>query len=103
MGGSGKGMNLEQLFVVGYVVCFYFVLQMVVCQVKKDFGDFLVGVWVLIGQVGEGFGFVVVLEVVILVLLYDEVQWFVDKVYQVCFYLNVIWGNICVDVIVVDD
>lgn len=54
MGGSGQGMNPEQLFAAGYAACFHSALQMVARQAKKDLGDSSVGARVSIGQAGKG-------------------------------------------------
>ena len=103
MGGSGQGMNPEQLFAAGYAACFHSALQMVARQAKKDLGDSSVGARVSIGQAGKGFGLAVALEVVVPALPHDEAQQLADQAHQVCPYSNATRGNIRVDVTVVDD
>ena len=80
MGGSGQGMNPEQLFAAGYAACFHSALQMVARQAKKDLGDSSVPA-----------------------LPHDEAQQLADQAHQVCPYSNATRGNIRVDVTVVDD
>ena len=103
MGGSGEGVNPEQLFAAGYAACFHSALQSVARQAKKKLGDSSVGARVSIGKAGEGFGLAVTLEVVIPDLPQDEAQQLADAAHQVCPYSNATRGNIRVDVQVVDD
>lgn len=101
-GVGGLGINLEQLFVVGYLVCFLGVLKYVVGQVKVVL---LVEIVIIgkvgIGQILIGFGIEVVLEILVLGLLCEQVEELVQKVYIVCLYFNVICGNIDVMLMVV--
>ncbi|WP_237197598.1 organic hydroperoxide resistance protein [Rothia nasimurium] len=103
MGGSGKGLNPEQLFASGYAACFHSALQMVARMQKKNIEGSSVGAKVSIGKQGEGFGLVVELEVVIPELPQDEAQALADAAHQVCPYSNATRGNIPVTVTVSDD
>ncbi|MFC6352329.1 organic hydroperoxide resistance protein [Rothia nasimurium] len=103
MGGSGKGLNPEQLFASGYAACFHSALQMVARMQKKNIEGSSVGAKVSIGKQGEGFGLAVELEVVIPELPQDEAQALADAAYQVCPYSNATRGNIPVTVTVSDD
>ncbi|MDO4917801.1 MAG: organic hydroperoxide resistance protein [Rothia sp. (in: high G+C Gram-positive bacteria)] len=103
MGGSGKGLNPEQLFASGYAACFHSALQMVARTQKKKIQDSSVGAKVSIGKQGEGFGLAVELEVVIPNLPQDEAQALADAAHQVCPYSNATRGNIPVTVTVSDD
>ena len=103
MGGSGKGLNPEQLFASGYAACFHSALQMVARMQKKNIEGSSVGAKVSIGKQGEGFGLAVELEVVIPELPQDEAQALADAAHQVCPYSNATRGNIEVTVSVVDD
>lgn len=103
MGGSGKGLNPEQLFASGYAACFHSALQMVARMQKKNIEGSSVGAKVSIGKRGEGFGLAVELEVVIPDLPQDEAQALADAAHQVCPYSNATRGNIPVTVTVSDD
>ena len=103
MGGSGKGLNPEQLFASGYAACFHSALQMVARMQKKNIEGSSVGAKVSIGKQGEGFGLAVELEVVIPELPQDEAQALADAAHQVCPYSNATRGNIPVSVTVSDD
>lgn len=103
MGGSGKGLNPEQLFASGYAACFHSALQMVARMQKKNIEGSSVGAKVSIGKQGEGFGLAVELEVVIPELSQDEAQALADAAHQVCPYSNATRGNIPVTVTVSDD
>ena len=94
MGGSGKGLNPEQLFASGYAACFHSALQMVARMQKKNIEGSSVGAKVSIGKQGEGFGLAVELEVVIPELPQDEAQALADAAHQVCPYSNATRGNI---------
>ncbi|WP_237225078.1 organic hydroperoxide resistance protein [Rothia nasisuis] len=103
MGGSGKGLNPEQLFASGYAACFHSALQMVARMQKKNIEGSSVGAQVSIGKQGEGFGLAVELEVIIPELPQDEAQALADAAHQVCPYSNATRGNIPVTVTVSDD
>ncbi|WHS50197.1 organic hydroperoxide resistance protein [Rothia sp. SD9660Na] len=103
MGGSGKGLNPEQLFASGYAACFHSALQMVARMQKKNVEGSSVGAKVSIGKQGEGFGLAVELEVIIPNLPQDEAQALADTAHQVCPYSNATRGNIPVTVTVSDD
>ncbi|WP_421084658.1 organic hydroperoxide resistance protein [Rothia nasimurium] len=103
MGGSGKGLNPEQLFASGYAACFHSALQMVARMQKKNVEGSSVGAKVSIGKQGEGFGLAVELEVIIPELPQDEAQALADAAHQVCPYSNATRGNIPVTVTVSDD
>lgn len=103
MGGSGKGLNPEQLFASGYAACFHSALQMVARMQKKNIEGSSVGAKVSIGKQGEGFGLAVELEVVIPELPQDEAQALADAAHQVCPYSNATRGNVPVTVTVSDD
>lgn len=103
MGGSGKGLNPEQLFASGYAACFHSALKMVARMQKKNIEGSSVGAQVSIGKQGEGFGLAVELEVIIPELPQDEAQALADAAHQVCPYSNATRGNIPVTVTVSDD
>lgn len=103
MGGSGKGLNPEQLFASGYAACFHSALQMVARMQKKNVEGSSVGAKVSIGKQGEGFGLAVELEVLIPELPQDEAQALANAAHQVCPYSNATRGNIPVTVTVSDD
>lgn len=103
MGGSGKGLNPEQLFASGYAACFHSALQLVARNQKVAIDGSSVGARVSIGREGEGFGLAVELEVIIPGLPQDQAQALADAAHQVCPYSNATRGNIPVTVTVSDD
>lgn len=104
MGGSGDGMNPEQLFAAGYAACFHSALKGVAGKEEADISSSSVGSSVSIGDDGEGgFQLAVQLEVVIPNLPRDQAQALADAAHQVCPYSNATRGNIEVSVVVSDD
>ena len=103
MGGSGDGVNPEQLFAAGYAACFHGALQLVAKGGGADLGDSSVGARVSIGKDETSFGLAVELEVTIPNLPHDEAQKLADKAHEVCPYSKATRGNIDVKVSVVED
>lgn len=103
LGGTGAGVNPEQLFALGYAACFHSALQAVARAQKKDLGDSSVGARVTLGKEGEGFALAVELEVVIPEQEQDVAQALADAAHQVCPYSNATRGNIPVTVTVAQD
>ncbi|MGO1592118.1 MAG: organic hydroperoxide resistance protein [Ancrocorticia sp.] len=104
MGGSGKGVNPEQLFACGYAACYHQALISVASSHKVKMEDETVGTKVSIGDNGKGgFQLAVALEVVIPNVDHDTAQTLADEAHQVCPYSNATRGNIEVTVTVSDD
>lgn len=104
MGGSGDGVNPEQLFAAGYAACFHSALQAVARQKKVAIEGSTVGGRVSIGSNGEGgFALAVDLEVVIPEVAHDVAQELADAAHQMCPYSNATRGNIPVTITVSDD
>ncbi|HCD3015258.1 TPA: organic hydroperoxide resistance protein [Corynebacterium striatum] len=103
MGGSGDGVNPEQLFAAGYAACFHGALQLVAKGEGADLGESSVGARVSIGKDEISFGLAVELEVTIPNLPHDEVQKLADKAHEVCPYSKATRGNIDVKVSVVEN
>ena len=104
MGGTGAGVNPEQLFAAGYAACFHSALTMVARQHKADVTDSTVGARVQIGPDDNGgFQLAVELEVVVPNLAHEQAQQLADAAHQVCPYSNATRGNIEVTVTVSDD
>ncbi|PYY31858.1 organic hydroperoxide resistance protein [Curtobacterium sp. MCBD17_030] len=104
MGGSGAGVNPEQLFAAGYAACFHSALQGVARAQKVKVTDSSVGGRVQIGPNGQGgFQLAVMLEVVIPGMDHDQAQALADAAHQVCPYSNATRGNIDVTITVSED
>lgn len=80
-GGKGGVMNLEQFFVVGYLVCFYFVFKLIVGKFGVDVIDLVILVYVGIGQVDGGFKFEVMFDVKFFNVLFEDVKKVVEVVH----------------------
>jgi osmotically inducible protein OsmC len=104
MGGSGDGINPEQLFAAGYAACFHSALQLVARAAKANIADSAVGARVSIGPLdGGGFGLAVTLEVSLPHLPRTEAQELAEQAHQVCPYSNATRGNIEVTLEVTDE
>ena len=86
MGGPGNGVNPEQLFAAGYSACFIGAMKFVAGTQKIALpADTSINATVGIGQIPQGFGIEVQLEVSIPGM---------DKAHAVCPYSNATRGNI---------
>jgi Ohr subfamily peroxiredoxin len=96
MGGTGKGVNPEQLFATGYAACFLGALKLVASQKKVKLSpDATVTSTVGIGPRSEGgFGLEVSLEVSVPGLSKAEAEPLVEEAHQVCPYSNATRNNI---------
>lgn len=104
MGGSGNGVNPEQLFAAGYAACFHSALHAVARARKVTLEDSSVGARVQLGSDGEGgYRLAVLLEVVLPGIDHDQAQLLADQAHQVCPYSHATRGNIEVTVTVADD
>jgi len=102
MGGPGNGVNPEQLFAAGYSACFIGAMKFVAGTQKIALpADTSINATVGIGQIPQGFGIEVQLEVHIPGMDLAAAKTLVDKAHQVCPYSNATRGNIEVTITVV--
>ncbi len=102
MGGPGGGVNPEQLFASGYSACFIGAMKFVAGTQKIALpADTSINATVGIGQIPQGFGIEVQLEVSIPGMDKAAAQKLVDAAHQVCPYSNATRGNIDVTITVV--
>lgn len=102
MGGPGGGVNPEQLFASGYSACFIGAMKFVAGTQKIALpADTSINASVGIGQIPQGFGIEVALEVSIPGMDKAAAGALVAKAHEVCPYSNATRGNIEVKITVV--
>ena len=102
MGGAGGGVNPEQLFASGYSACFIGALKFVAGAQKIALpADVSINASVGIGQIPQGFGIEVALQVSIPGMDKAAAEALVAKAHEVCPYSNATRGNIEVTITVV--
>jgi osmotically inducible protein OsmC len=102
MGGTGEGVNPEQLFAAGYAACFIGAIKFVGGQQKIAVpADTSIESSVGIGPIAQGFGIQVELKITIPGVDRAVAQSLVEKAHQVCPYSNATRGNIEVTLTVV--
>jgi Ohr subfamily peroxiredoxin len=102
MGGTGEGVNPEQLFACGYAACFIGAIKFVAGQEKIAVPpDISIDSAVGIGPIAHGFGLQVELKVSIPGLDRAKAQALVEKAHRVCPYSNATRGNVEVTLTVV--
>jgi len=95
MGGTGEGVNPEQLFAAGYSACFIGAIKFVAGQEKIAVpADTSIEGAVGIGPIPGGFGLQVELKISIPGLERAAAQALVEKAHKVCPYSNATRGNI---------
>jgi lipoyl-dependent peroxiredoxin len=95
MGGTGEGVNPEQLFACGYAACFIGAIKFVAGQQKVAVpADTSIESSVGIGPIPQGFGIQVELKISIPGIDRATAQSLVEKAHQVCPYSNATRGNI---------
>ena len=96
MGGAGgQGTNPEQMFAAGYSACFLGAMKFVASQQKTPLPpDTSVTGKVGIGQIPQGFGIEVELNVSLPGMDRQAAQALVEKAHQVCPYSNATRGNV---------
>jgi osmotically inducible protein OsmC len=95
MGGTGEGVNPEQLFAAGYAACFIGAIKFVGGQEKIAVpADTSIESSVSIGPIPQGFGIAVELKVSIPGVDRAVAQSLIEKAHQVCPYSNATRGNI---------
>ena len=103
MGGSGEGVNPEQLFAAGYAACYHSALKAVAKDKDVDVTDSAVGARVTLNNGSEGFFISAELEVTIPGVEQKEAQALADAAHEVCPYSKATRGNIDVTVTVAED
>jgi Ohr subfamily peroxiredoxin len=94
-GAGGPGTNPEQLFAAGYSACFLSAVKFVAMQRKLALpADASVTGRVGIGQIPQGFGIEVELQVSLPGLARADAEALVAAAHQVCPYSNATRGNI---------
>lgn len=102
MGGAGGGVNPEQLFASGYSACFIGAMKFVAGTQKIALpADTSINASVGIGQIPQGFGIEVALQVSIPGMEKAAAEALVAKAHEVCPYSNATRGNIEVTITVV--
>ncbi len=102
MGGPGGGVNPEQLFASGYSACFIGAMKFVAGTQKIALpADTSINASVGTGQIPQGFGIEVALQVSIPGMDKAAAEALVAKAHQVCPYSNATRGNIEVTITVV--
>ena len=95
MGGAGNGTNPEQLFAAGYSACFMGAMKFVAGQAKVALpADAKIDGAVGIGQIPNGFGIEVALNISLPGMDRTVAQGIIDKAHIVCPYSNATRGNI---------
>lgn len=101
MGGTGEGVNPEQLFACGYAACFIGAIKFVGAQQKIAVpADTSIESSVGIGPIPQGFGIQVELKITIPGMDHAAAEALVEKAHQVCPYSNATRGNIEVKLVV---
>ena len=103
MGGSGEGVNPEQLFAAGYAACYHSALKAVAKDKGVDVTDSAVGARVTLNNGSEGFFISAELEVTIPGADKETAQALADAAHEACPYSKATRGNIDVNVTVAED
>jgi lipoyl-dependent peroxiredoxin len=95
MGGTGEGVNPEQLFAAGYAACFIGAIKFVGGQQKIAVpADTSIESSVGIGPIPQGFGIQVELKITIPGVDRAVAQSLIENAHKVCPYSNATRGNI---------
>ena len=95
MGGAGGGVNPEQLFAAGYSACFIGAMKFVAGTQKIALpADTHIEATVGIGQIPQGFGIEVQMQIHIPGMERADAEALVQKAHIVCPYSNATRGNI---------
>ncbi|MDE2416819.1 MAG: organic hydroperoxide resistance protein [Burkholderiales bacterium] len=102
MGGAGGGVNPEQLFAAGYSACFIGAMKFVAGTQKMVLpADTSIEATVGIGQIPQGFGIEVQMQIHVPGMDRAAAEVLVQKAHAVCPYSNATRGNIEVTLTVV--
>jgi Ohr subfamily peroxiredoxin len=98
LGGSGEGVNPEQLFALGYATCFNGAVLFVAAQKKLDAAKAKVTCEVDIGpKEGGGFALAARMKIHVPGLSKEQMQELIEAAHQVCPYSNATRGNMPVE------
>lgn len=101
-GAGGAATNPEQLFAAGYSACFLGAIKYVASQQKVLIAsDAKITAEVGIGQIPDGFGLDIELQISLPGVSLEVAQDLVTKAHQVCPYSNATRGNIDVRLVIV--
>jgi Ohr subfamily peroxiredoxin len=84
LGGSGGGINPEQLFGCGYSGCFHSALRLVAREAKADVSDASVTALAGIGTEDGSYGPTVTLRISLPYVATDEARKLADEAHQIC-------------------
>jgi osmotically inducible protein OsmC len=104
MGGSGEGVNPEQLFAATYSSCYLSALHAAGRELKLDTTEAAVSASVGVGKNDKGEGFAIAVELDIFTPKVDAErrEELAEKAHQICPYSNATRGNIDVKLTLVD-
>lgn len=94
LGGSGNGVNPEELFAAGYGACFASAIQHVAKQQSLHIDQVNVNASVSLHKQDTGFKLSVTLAVTIAGIDARTAEELVNKAHEVCPYSNAVRGNI---------
>lgn len=100
LGGSGEGVNPEQLFAMGWATCFNGALLFIAAQKKIDASKAVVKCEVGIGREETGLGLSAKITLSISGMERAQVQELLDAAHQMCPYSKATRGNIPVELAV---
>jgi len=100
LGGSGEGVNPEQLFAMGWATCFNGAVMLVAKQKNLDAAKAIVGCEVGIGREEGGLGLSAKLTLAVPGLERAQVQELLEAAHQVCPYSKATRNNIPVELVV---
>jgi Ohr subfamily peroxiredoxin len=100
LGGSGEGVNPEQLFAMGWATCFNGAVLFIAAQKKIDASKAVVKCEVGIGREETGLGLSAKITLSIPGMERAQVQELLDAAHQMCPYSKATRGNIPVELAV---
>ncbi len=100
LGGSGEGVNPEQLFAMGWATCFNGAVLLVASQKKIEASKAIVKVTVGLGKDETSFGLSAKITLSVPGLDAAQVQELVEAAHQVCPYSKATRGNVPVELAV---
>ena len=100
LGGSGEGVNPEQLFAMGWATCFNGAVLFIATQKKLDASKAVVTCEVGIGRDDTGLGLSAKLTLAIPGMERAQVQELIEAAHQMCPYSKATRNNIPVELVV---
>lgn len=102
MGGSGEGMNPEQLFAMGYATCFHSALKIVAAEAGADITASSVTARVSLGK-EENYFLAAEIDVSMPYIEMTRARKLAQKAHDICPYSRAVQGNISVKISVTED